>query len=121
MQREEGDGVIISCDFCGSDWDAHDETNAHPMVEGHHGSVICLACMKTALKQMATAEGPLQCTLCLHEKLEESIPRWSHSSPDASPGLNPVAVVCRPCIRQAAGRFHRDEDVEWEWADRKSS
>lgn len=114
MQRTEQDGIIISCDFCGTDWDAYDESHANPMVEGHHGSVMCLSCMKAALEQMALAEGGFHCTMCIQD-LTADVQRWSHPHPTPSPGLNPMAIACRPCIRQAAGRFSKDPDVKWEW------
>jgi hypothetical protein len=122
MQREESDGVIISCDFCGIDWDPNDHTYARPMVEGHHGAVICLPCLEVALKEMAPAgEGPWKCVLCLLDDLDESVQRWAHPDPSAGPGLNPGAHACRACIRQAAGRFNKDKDVDWEWANRSTS
>ena len=45
MQREEPDGIVILCDFCRRDWDGQE-----PMIEGHHGSIICLQCLKLALQ-----------------------------------------------------------------------
>jgi len=115
MQRSEQDGIVISCDFCGTDWDPYDESNPRPMVEGHHGSVICLECVKLALQQMAPCEGEYRCTMCIREGLPPDLPRWSHTSAGPSPGLNPTAVACRACIRQAAGRFSKDPDVKWKW------
>ena len=106
---------MISCDFCGSDWEAYDQGQAAPMVEGHQGSVLCLVCLKRALEEMAPADAPYRCTLCLQEDLDPTLPRWYHDAPKAAPGLNPEAIICRPCIRQAAGRFNKDPDVEWEW------
>ncbi|MBI1371591.1 MAG: hypothetical protein GC159_02355 [Phycisphaera sp.] len=115
MQRTEQGGVIISCDFCGVDWDAYDESMSNPMVEGHRGSVICLSCLKQALEHMAPAESEFMCTLCVNEKVPAGTERWFHPSPTPSPGLNAHAVVCRACIRQAAGRFNKDKDVDWTW------
>ena len=118
MQRKEPEGIIISCDFCGTDWDAYDETYSNPMVEGHHGSVICLNCVKMALEGMTPGEGTFTCALCVHDDLPPETPRWSHPNPVPSPGLNMLAVACRPCIRQAAGRFSKDPDVKWKWEKR---
>ena len=115
MQRTEEGGIIISCDFCGTDWDAYDPAFSLPMVEGHHGSVICLACVKQALEQMAAGEGEYRCTLCVRDGLPADRPRWSHPDPQPSPGLNVHAIGCRACIRQAARRFHKDPDIDWEW------
>lgn len=115
MQRSEDGGIIISCDFCGSDWDAYDESNSRPMVEGHHGSVICLECVKQALEQMSVRVGDYRCTLCVREGLPATRPRWTHPNAPPSPGLNVHAIACRACIRQAARRFHKDTDVPWQW------
>ena len=114
MQRTEQDGIIISCDFCGVDWDPHDETYANPMVEGHHGSVICLTCLRDALEQLAPREAGFDCCMCLQHR-EAGTEAWAHPAPQPGPGLNPHAVACRPCIRQAAGRFSKDPDVQWKW------
>lgn len=115
MQRTEQGGIIISCDFCGTDWDAYDESQQRPMVEGHRGSVICLPCLKQALAEMKPAADPYFCTLCVREKIDPSLPRWFHPAPVPSPGLNAHAVVCRDCIHQAAGKFSKDQDVPWRW------
>jgi hypothetical protein len=117
MQRNDSGGIIISCDFCGTDWDAYDETYANPMVEGHHGSVICLTCTKRALEEMTPPGVPYRCAMCLREGLDADRPRWIHPAPAPSPGLNPGAIVCRACIRQAARRFHKDPDVQWQWSE----
>jgi hypothetical protein len=115
MQRREPEGIIISCDFCGTDWDPYDESNPRPMVEGHHGSVICLECVKIALVEIAAVPGEYRCTMCIREGLPADLPRWSHPSPAPSPGLEPMAVICRNCLNQAAGRFSKDPDVPWKW------
>jgi len=112
MQRQTTDGIIISCDFCGTDWDPHDTTCARPMVEGHHGSVICLTCLQQALADHAEPAGPYTCTMCLREGLEKS--RWFHPAPVPGDGLNDGATVCLSCIKQAARRFHKDPDVKFE-------
>ncbi len=118
MQRHEADGVIISCDFCGTDWDPYDERLALPMAEGHHGSVICLACLQLALQDMAPGAENFRCAMCVQENLDASVPHWHHPQPTPGAGLNAEAVACRPCIRQAAGRFHKDKDVDWTWENR---
>lgn len=100
MQREEVDEtveggilVVISCDFCRRDWDGQE-----PMIEGHHGSVICPGCLDLALAGAQTsAEGlKYQCNLCLRFNIPATVAKWSH------PG-NPEAVVCGECLQQAAG------------------
>ena len=106
MQKQQQDGVVIACDFCGDDWD---EVKA--MIEGHHGSVLCLECLKVAMAGMVPAAEPFNCTLCLREDLPAATPRWS---PQPRPrDANPNAVVCEECLSQAARAFHRDKDVDW--------
>jgi hypothetical protein len=115
MQRTESGGVIISCDFCGTDWDPYDESNPVPMIEGHLGSVICLVCVQRAMKEMSAADDPYRCSMCIIEGIEPETPRWFHPEPTPSPGLNPHAVICKKCIHHAAGRFSKDPDVDWKW------
>ena len=109
MQRTEPEGIVISCDFCGSDWD-----EVKPMIEGHHGSVLCLACMQAALEKIEPGDSSFSCTLCLMDK-DSDVPRWSHPAPssDPPPGINPHAVLCQDCLNQAAGTFSKDPDVDW--------
>ena len=106
MQRNEDDGIVICCDFCGTDWD-----QKSPMIEGHHGSVICLECFKVAYENSTVQQGEYFCALCIRESLPESLPRWTPPSRD--PKANPQAVVCHECLQQAARTFNRDEDVAW--------
>ncbi|MCE9589871.1 MAG: ClpX C4-type zinc finger protein [Planctomycetes bacterium] len=107
MQRTEDGGIVISCDFCGTDWD-----EVRPMIEGHHGSVICLDCLKLAVVQAAPAEGKYSCPLCLRDNIPATLPRWSHPS-------HPNAIACEECIHQAARAFHKDPDVDWKWERKK--
>ena len=102
MQRHEEAGVVISCDFCGTDWD-----QVQPMLEGHHGSVLCLGCFKVALEAAEAQPGEYACTLCLRDRLPPTLPRWR--------GRRREAVVCHDCILQAAKVFDRDDDVDWRW------
>lgn len=110
MQRTEDGFIIISCDFCGLDWD-----EVIPMIEGHHGSVLCLECLKKALAEKAPAVVKVDCTLCLQPK-EEGVVVWTPSN--RSPAANPRAMACDPCLKQAAGTFSKDKDIDWKW-DRK--
>lgn len=111
MQRTEDGGIVISCDFCGTDWD-----EVKPMIEGHHGSVLCLACLQTALEQAGpgdggmAAEAQLACTMCLQEP-EQDKARWAPTPRLA--GANPIALICTDCIHQAAGTFSKDPDIDW--------
>ena len=109
MQREEADGIAVSCDFCRRDWDGQEA-----MVEGHHGSILCLRCLEQGLREKAVGEGKYGCTLCLRFNIPETLARWSHPEQSAAP----VAVVCQECLYQAAGTFSKSPHTEWEW-DRK--
>lgn len=107
MQREEPDGIVISCDFCGVDWDGQ-----AAMVEGHHGSILCLGCMQSALENSFNGDGPYRCTLCLREKLPPSLPRWRNE-------CHPETLVCQECVHQAAKAFSRATHVDFTWQPQK--
>lgn len=100
MQRTEHGYVIISCDYCGTDWD-----QVRPMIEGHRGSVLCLNCLKLALASMTPPGERYHCNLCIRDGLDQ--PRWT------SPATG--AHACRSCVHQAAGTFSKDPDVDWTW------
>jgi len=106
MQRIEDGGLIISCDFCRTDWNGQD-----PVIEGHRGSIICLECVKLALDALIPAKENFKCILCLREPLPPTMPRWNHPQ-------NPTTSACRDCIHQAADVFDRDPDVNWHWSAR---
>ena len=109
MQRTENNLIIISCDFCGIDWD-----EIIPMIEGHHGSIICLDCLKKALDHATTSNTDFDCTMCLQHK-PSSTKHWRNSTPSAIEGLNPHAIICWDDIRQAAKAFHKDKEVDFKW------
>jgi hypothetical protein len=106
MQRQDKEGIVIVCDFCRRDWDGQE-----PMIEGHHGSVLCLECLKLALVNQQPGRGgdeKYKCTLCLRFNIPGKLPSWRH--PD-----HPEAIVCQECLYQAAKAFHRNPDVPWRW------
>jgi ClpX C4-type zinc finger len=105
MQRTEDGFIIISCDFCGTDWD-----EVKPMIEGHHGSIVCLTCFERAFAGASPGPDKFSCTMCLRD-LPADTPRWRH--PERPASANPVAAICEDCIDQAAGAFHKDPDVPW--------
>ena len=105
MQREEPEGIVIACDFCRRDWDGQE-----PMIEGHHGSVLCLACMKQALGEQAVGEGKYKCTLCLRFNIPPSVPRWHHPEHTEAEGL-----VCQECLYQAGKAVGRNKEVDFTW------
>lgn len=106
MQRIEDNALIVSCDFCGTDWDGQ-----FPAIEGHRGSIVCLECLKQALDQRSVAAEPYRCVLCLREKIPPSDLRWAHPN-------HPDTFACEPCILQAADAFDRDADIDWKWMTR---
>ena len=103
MQREDPDGIVIVCDFCRRDWDGQEA-----MIEGHHGSVLCLACLKRGLAEQKTGGEKYNCTLCLRFNIPPTLPRWSHPE-------HPEAVVCQECMYQAGKAFGRNPDVDFKF------
>jgi hypothetical protein len=104
MQREDPEGIVIVCDFCRRDWDGQE-----PMIEGHHGSILCLECLKAALTEQRTGGGggeKYKCTLCLRFNIPPELPRWSNAE-------HPEAIACQECLYQAARAFSRNKDVPW--------
>lgn len=93
----------VICDFCHGEW-----VEERPMIEGHHGSCLCAACLTVAYTELVLSEvdsGPAgyKCTMCLEHRGE---PAWQ------SP-LHPEAVVCRRCIKLAGGALAKDQDFSW--------
>ncbi len=103
MQREEPEGIIIVCDFCRRDWDGQS-----PMIEGHHGSIICLDCLKLALAQQKEGADKYKCTMCLRFNMPPTLKRYA-------PADHPDSIICHECIVQAAKAFSRNPDVPWQW------
>jgi hypothetical protein len=93
----------VLCDFCHAEW-----VEDMPLIEGHHGSCICGKCLTVAYTEIVlhghnTAPKDYQCTMCLEHRDE---PAWQ------SPAY-PEAVVCRRCVKLAAGALHKDKDFAW--------
>ncbi|MEM9753200.1 MAG: hypothetical protein AAF916_07415 [Planctomycetota bacterium] len=121
MQRDVDGGVVISCDFCGTDWDPYDAEQALPMTEGHHGSVLCLGCLRRAMAEIGPSEAGFTCSLCLRD-FAAGVPAWRYtveggkrSDAEVPPGRNVGAVLCYDCLRLAAKTFHKDRDVDFRW------
>ncbi|MEM6334577.1 MAG: hypothetical protein AAF823_14690 [Planctomycetota bacterium] len=122
MQRTADDGgIIISCDFCGIDWDPYGTTDQPAMTEGHRGSVLCVNCLRKAMDAIragrAWRDAPYTCALCLKEHGVE-VPGWSWPSEAGEvvpAGRNVDAVLCYDCVRLAAKTFHKDRDVDFRW------
>lgn len=116
MQRETDQGVIISCDFCGIDWDPTGESDVPPMVEGHRGSVVCLACVRRALAEATPSDAEIDCSMCLMNKPAGTRTwRFPVGEEDVVPGRNLEAAACWSCVRLAAKTFHKDKDIEFRW------
>lgn len=76
------------------------------MIEGHHGSIICLPCLHRALAEQRPASAPHACTLCLRRNLPAGDPCWS---PD------PAATICASCITLAARTFSKSPLTDWQY------
>jgi hypothetical protein len=93
----------VLCDFCRREW-----VETRPMVEGHHGSVICGDCLRVAFATvvnagMNTAAAGYKCTMCLENRDDDA---WE------SPAY-PEAAICRRCIKMGAVMLERDEESGW--------
>lgn len=92
------------CDFCGESW-----AESRPMVEGHHGSLICGVCLSAAYiagvlsGESADAQGRT-CTMCLEERTG---PWWVSES-------HPGSMICNRCIRQGATTLEKDAESGWQ-------
>lgn len=84
------------------------------MLEGHRGSVLCLACLRHAMDNAEEAPADFDCALCL-QHCEQGKACWSHPGPEMSPGVNRGAAVCWDCIRLAAKTFHKDKEIDFRW------
>jgi len=93
----------VLCDFCHAEW-----TLDKPVIEGHHGSIICGNCLTVAYTQVVlhsvnTGPAGYQCTMCL-----ENRPDIAWQSPAYS-----EAVICQRCLKLAAGTLSKDKDFNW--------
>jgi hypothetical protein len=103
MQREDPEGIVLLCDFCRRDWDGQE-----PMIEGHHGSIICLECLKVALSEQKAGGEKYKCTMCLRFNMPPALPRWSHA-------VHTEAIICQECLYQSARTFSKNPDVPWKF------
>ncbi|MDZ4831632.1 MAG: ClpX C4-type zinc finger protein [Phycisphaerae bacterium] len=101
----------VLCDFCHQPW-----TEDLPLIEGHHGSCICGACLTAAYRHVSIESnddrspqrtGELAtdsvCTMCLETR----------EDPHYRSPTQPLAIVCRRCIKLAAGALEHDPDFGW--------
>ena len=93
----------VLCDFCHTSW-----TEALPLIEGHHGSCVCGPCLTAAYRHVSILAnddrvGECQCTMCLETREDPCYRSTTQVS----------AIICRRCIKLAAGALERDPDFEW--------
>lgn len=102
----------VLCDFCHRAW-----TEDMPMLEGHHGSCVCGNCLTVAytavvLNGADDAGHEYLCPMCLEGPDDRAaldtadMPGWQSPAGDN-------AVICRRCIKLAAGALHKDADFDW--------
>jgi hypothetical protein len=109
----------VLCDFCNREWTAD-----VPMIEGHQGSCVCGRCLRLAYADVVaggnnTAPEAYTCPMCLETDADRAAlnrpgePGWQ------SP-VHPEAVICRRCIKLAAGSLEKDQDFDWKRPDRNN-
>lgn len=102
----------VLCDFCERAW-----TEDIPMMEGHQGSCICGRCLTVAYTDVAVIRNPdaptdFFCPMCR----ESAADRASLNRADEPGWRSPVrsgAVICRRCIKLAAGTLAKDAESGW--------
>ena len=87
MHGEDPDGIVIVCDFCRRDWDGQEA-----MIEGHHGSVLCLECLKKGLAEQKTGARSITVRCVCGFCIPPTLPRWSH--PEHSGGGGVPGSAC---------------------------
>lgn len=102
----------VLCDFCMRQW-----TEDHPMIEGHRGSCICGNCLTIAYRQVvlhgeSSAPADFLCTMCLERDKDRAVLNRAGEPGWQSP-VRSEAVICRRCIKLAAGVLHKDKDFNW--------
>ena len=100
----------VLCDFCEREW-----TEDVPMLEGHEGSCVCGSCLTAANRDVAGAEPATTeytCPMCL-ENGEDRASLNRAGEPGWPSPLREGVVMCRRCIKLAAGALERDKDFDW--------
>jgi len=102
----------VLCDFCHREW-----TEDEPMIEGHQGSCICGKCLTLAyadvvVRGVNTAPEEYRCPMCL-ERAADRAALGRAAEPGWRSARVPDAVLCRRCIKLAAGALHKDNDFGW--------
>lgn len=102
----------VLCDFCRRDW-----TDNVAMLEGHRGSCICGNCLSTAYASVVGARTSMAppsftCTMCKETDDDRAAEKRPSEDAWQSPAYED-AVICRRCIKLAAGVLHKDPDWDW--------
>ena len=110
----------ILCDFCHREW-----TEEIPFIEGHRGRMICGNCLALGYREVivagkhtgpgtdsGTGFAPYTCALCRESDDDRAAMDRAGEIGWRSP-LHEDAAVCARCLRQAAGKLHKDPDSEW--------
>ena len=102
----------VLCDFCQHEW-----SEDRPMVEGHRGCMICGNCLAAAYvdvinDQAGSAPADFTCTMC-RERPQDRAELQRESEPAWQSPAYPEAVICRRCIKLAAGVLQKDPDYGW--------
>ena len=102
----------VLCDFCHGQW-----AEAVPMIEGHQGSCICAKCLTVAYTEVVvnkhdSAPSDFKCPMCLESRTDRAALNRADEPGWQSP-VNSEAVVCRRCIKLAAGALQKDKDFAW--------
>ncbi len=109
----------VLCDFCHREWTAD-----VPMLEGHQGSCVCGRCLTLAYADVVvagrdTAPGGYTCPMCL-EAAEDRAALNRAGEPGWQSPVVDDAVMCRRCIKLAAGALEKDKDLGWKRPGKKN-
>lgn len=102
----------VLCDFCRREW-----TDDIAMIEGHRGSCICADCLRAACLAVGMSTPPegrrdFTCIMCLESEVDRIALNRAEETGWMSPRYS-EAVICRRCVRLAAGVLERADDFEW--------
>lgn len=102
----------VLCDFCHRKW-----TEDIPMIEGHRGSCICGRCLTIAytdvvLNGVDSSPAQYTCPMCLESETDRAELDRADEPGWQSP-MHEEAVICRRCIKLAAGALHKSSDFDW--------
>ena len=104
IDHENAQMEDILCDFCHKPWSME-----RAMVEGHRGACVCADCLTVAYAELvlhkvgSPASPEEMCIMCREERDGE---HWR------SP-VHENALICKRCVKQAAGVLHKDRDINW--------